>query len=467
MLSEDFDKKIRDAADHHHPNYDEKAWSGMKKLLDKHMPEEKEKKRRFFFILFFILLLGGGAWLVLEKKTPPAKKDTIAKSQAVQATGAGPATNSPNEVKQKENNIVSPEGTTTDPVTEPGKAEPISKDQDINATDRILAEPNVVVSKKNTGTTRRSDNVPVTLPVNKKLKNNKSGSDVPVITEVSRVSPVTTGTGNKDDLNKTTIVAPQSKNEPGTTPTVATKIQPTETIPASGKAVVVEKSDEKKPEDKATAVKKEKPKSKKKNSFFFTISGGPDASFTGTDKIGKTRLVGGAGVGYTIREKFTLRSGFYTARKLYTSSPGEYNMSPWVSMYYPNLQKVEADCRVYEIPVTVSYNFKSTEKHSLFASGGLSSYIMKRETYDYYYKYNPSGPVVNRAYTTQNENKHYFSVLSLSAGYQRNIGKRLSVTAEPYYKVPLKGVGEGKVKLNSTGVLFTLSVKPFGSKEKK
>jgi hypothetical protein len=464
MLSEDFDKKIRDAADHHHPNYDEKAWSGMKKLLDKHMPEEKENKRRFFFILFFILLLGGGAWLVLEKRMGPAKKDSIATTRAVQTTGGEPATSSSKQVGQQGNESVSPVGIITDPVknSEPGTVEPVSIDQNHGT-----ADPNAPVSRKSTGNTTKSDMAPVSLPVNKKLKSNKSGSGVPVVGDESPVFPVTTGAVNKDDLNKTTIVAPQSKNEPGTSPTVATKTQPTETIPASGKAVVVAKPDEKKPEDMTSVTKKEKPKSKKKNNFFFTLSGGPDASFTGNDKFGRTKIVGGAGVGYTIREKFTLRSGFYTARKLYTSSPGEYNMSPWVSSYYPNLQKVEADCKVYEIPVTVSYNFKSTEKYSLFASAGLSSYIMKRETYDFYYKYSPTGPVVNRAYTAHNENKHYFSVLNLSAGYQRNISKRLSLTAEPYYKVPLKGVGEGKVKLNSTGVLFTLSVKPFGSAEKK
>jgi hypothetical protein len=32
---------------------------------------------------------------------------------------------------------------------------------------------------------------------------------------------------------------------------------------------------------------------------------------------------------------------------------------------------------------------------------------------------------------------------------------------EPYFKLPLSGVGFGKVKLNSGGVLVTAVIKPF------
>ena len=39
MQFEKFDKKIREAADHHHPAYDDNAWDKMEKLLNKHMPE--------------------------------------------------------------------------------------------------------------------------------------------------------------------------------------------------------------------------------------------------------------------------------------------------------------------------------------------------------------------------------------------------------------------------------------------
>jgi hypothetical protein len=90
---------------------------------------------------------------------------------------------------------------------------------------------------------------------------------------------------------------------------------------------------------------------------------------------------------------------------------------------------------------------------------------MKRETYDYYYKWNASGPIVHRERTIRNANQHYFSVATVSAGYQRALGKKISLIAEPYLKMPLTGIGFGKVKLNSAGVLISVAFKPFVPKK--
>ena len=85
---------------------------------------------------------------------------------------------------------------------------------------------------------------------------------------------------------------------------------------------------------------------------------------------------------------------------------------------------------------------------------------MKKEKYDYLYN-SPAGQTYNYVKTINNENKHYFSVITLSAGYQYNFNNRLSLIAEPYLKLPLSGIGAGKIKLNSTGLLFTGIIKPF------
>mgnify|MGYP001600401975 FL=1 len=212
--------------------------------------------------------------------------------------------------------------------------------------------------------------------------------------------------------------------------------------------------------------KKTKDKNKKRNSFFFTLSTGPDVSATGGDQLGKAKLFAGAGMGYTFKDRLTIRSGFYSGRKIYTSSPDSYHPPATFWNYYPNLQKVDADCRVYEIPLSLSYNFSHSSKQQFFASAGISSLLMKRETYDYYYKYTATGPTVNRKYTIKDQNKHYFSILTLSGGYQKNIGKSLSVTVEPYLKLPLSGIGFGNVKLNSGGILLSVGIKPFAGSGK-
>ena len=90
---------------------------------------------------------------------------------------------------------------------------------------------------------------------------------------------------------------------------------------------------------------------------------------------------------------------------------------------------------------------------------------MKKETYNYQYK-TPSGQTYNYVTTINNENKHYFSVLSLSGGYQYKLNDRIAFVAEPYVKIPLAGIGEGKIKLNSAGLLVTAVVKPFAKSKK-
>jgi hypothetical protein len=85
---------------------------------------------------------------------------------------------------------------------------------------------------------------------------------------------------------------------------------------------------------------------------------------------------------------------------------------------------------------------------------------MKKETYEYYYK-NSWGQLQSYMRTYKNENSHLFSVINLSGGYQYHFTNRFSLMAEPYIKIPASGIGAGKVKLNSTGILFTIGFKPF------
>jgi hypothetical protein len=195
---------------------------------------------------------------------------------------------------------------------------------------------------------------------------------------------------------------------------------------------------------------------KRTNSLFLSASAGPDVSAVGLQYFGKLKLVGGLGLGYTFRDRWTIRSGFYSASKVYTADKEEYkpDVPP---ANYPYLNAIDANCRVYEIPLSLSYNFGRSIKNSWFASTGLSSYIMKKEAYVYNYKY-PNGSTYTYNKTLINENKHYFSVLDLSGGFQHQFSKTFSLTAEPYVKIPLAGVGFGNVKLNSAGVLFSLNM---------
>ncbi len=107
MQSEEFDKRVKEAADHHHPAYDEKAWGKMEQLLDKHLPQEKDNRRRIVFFLLFFLLLGGGAWIIATK--PWGNNKSVAQvTQEVQTQNQNPEAdtkiNTPVNTRIKEEN---------------------------------------------------------------------------------------------------------------------------------------------------------------------------------------------------------------------------------------------------------------------------------------------------------------------------------------------------------------------------
>lgn len=461
MQFEQLDKKIKEAADHHHPAYDEKAWSGMEKLLNKHLPQKEDDRKRFLF--FLLLLLGiSGTGLLITK--PWKGKTTIAANeQRIQQKPPGtsaPGTEPPKEENKKESTVKEEKAK----LNSTGTVE-----NNIKSAPEILIDKPAIISvekkfgKKNKSNHRQDPPLQLTKSVNirtdKNSEYNNQGQEnskrnieadtksTPIV-EISK--PVNDDINTAKRQKESLVVENPAGNsaKPGI-------IEPSKTSDVKEESLPI----------KQNKTANDKKKNKKSNSFFVTLSTGPDVSYADKSKLGTVKLLAGAGLGYTFKDRFTIRTGFYSGRKIYTASPDAYQAPAIFYTYYPNLEKVEADCKIYEIPVSISYNFGLGSKQKWFASAGISSYLMKSETYNYFYKYSPSGPTVTRKWIINNENKHYFSILTLSAGYLHNINKRISILVEPYIKMPLKGVGYGKVKLNSGGLLFSLGIKPFGSKK--
>jgi hypothetical protein len=445
MQSENFDKKIKDSLSQRPPGYDSPDWDKMETLLDKHMPVDKKDRRRIFFILFSFLLLGSGAFLVWQNSN--SNKKDIAEIKSPKENSA-----------TKENSKPGNTGTNTSqlPIDEADRS---ASSQDSDPKNN-LAETNITPDKEtqnNTSITKTGKNKKTNTSVNNKTNNSKQKSSDQTIDELV-----------KDTEPEKTLIEDLTKNE--SEPTITEKKESVKE-PEVEKTKTENKIDEQKVETKKTepvAAKKTENKKQKNNSsfannFFVSVSAGPDLSKVG-DNTGEVRVAYGAGIGYQISKRLSVRTGFYAARKVYTADPGDYHPPNNFWGYYPNLENIEANCKVYDIPITVDYTISSNKKQSWFASVGLSSLLMKEETYDYYFKPNYSPTYITYTKTINNQNKHYFSVLNLSGGYTRVINKNISLQAEPYLKIALDGVGYGKVKLNSGGVLFSAVIKPFAKK---
>lgn len=443
MQSELFDKKVRDAADHHHPAYDEQAWRRMLQMLDKHLPQQSDNRRRFLFILLF-LFLGGGGWLLIGqpwKPTNPGSRQLTEQTTTPSGEKQVPAeqTNIPKEeaVIVNSNNPVPGENSTVPAINPPATEKNRVRIRE-RRIDPLTAAISDQLAKSNRRTTGSNETVNKE-PVEKIVEPFK----------IETLPPV----GSTDKSNDAADVRPSN---PVTTPSSGRNELTSQEIK---KDVPVTNTDI--PVTAVTKEKKNKVNSRKPAPFFLSLSAGPDISFAGQSAWGDTRLVAGVGAGYSFGDRLTVRTGFYTGRKIYSAAGDEYNPPAEFWTFYPYLEHVDANCKVYEIPLSLSYHFGRSAKKDWFVSGGVSTYLMKEEQYSYFYKYTPTGPTYNRKMTFKNDNNHFLSVLSLSAGYKRNLSSRVFVMAEPYLKLPLSGVGYGKVKLNSGGVLMTIGVRPF------
>jgi len=435
MPFEETNKKITEAAENHHPSYDEKAWEKMNMLLDKHMPVQEKKKRRAAYLLLLFLFAGGGlAYLFFSGDAGKKIVSTTTEQSSSGPTATDNATHNPTE------NVES---------IKPTEIELSENEKTNNAVKAlpVISLPAVKTPTEN----KNKKNQPTTTPVQKTkdqdLTNGLLANQNPDIqNSIFNPDPSI----NKSDNVSNAIPDPVTQNKSDISS--AKKEGPADVLnPAKSQPVNAEV-----PEASAKSSKK---KQGKGNGLFFSASVGPDVGAVGGN-VGKIMPVYGLGLGYAFNDRISIQTGFYSARKIYTADADDYNAPGWWWQFYPTLEKVDADCRVYEIPLLLNYNFSTTKKGNWFGTFGLSSYIMKEEKYTYHYK-TGTGQPATRNWEYYNENKHYFSVITLAGGYERKISNKFSVSVSPYLKLPWQGVGFGKVKLNSAGALLSANFKPF------
>lgn len=199
-----------------------------------------------------------------------------------------------------------------------------------------------------------------------------------------------------------------------------------------------------------------KPKANNKNGFYIGLITAPDISTIKGQEVKGIGYSAGAIAGYTINKRWQVEAGVLWSRKKYYTD-GKYfdKKGPGIPDNV-NLLWLNGGCEMFEFPVVARYNF-SQKKNTFFASAGLTSYMMKKEDYNYsavagvggypyegYRKYDRSGD-------------HLFANLQLSAGYNFSITPKLNFRIEPYLKAPLKKIGIGKMPVTSTGLYFGIT----------
>ncbi|SHO64562.1 hypothetical protein [Algoriphagus zhangzhouensis] len=203
----------------------------------------------------------------------------------------------------------------------------------------------------------------------------------------------------------------------------------------------------------------EKNKDKKERfggKFNLSFQLAPDLSGVKLDQFGKAGNMIGIGAEYFVKPRLSISSGVFYSYKPYSANEG------YMIGYGKQPNSVFGECDILDIPLNLRiYPFEGKVQRA-FVGLGLSSYLMLSEYYELeYYGYG-----ANDSYTQELEvkgkNNHFFGVANFSIGYERKLGKTLSIQVEPYFKVPLNGVGEGDISLKSTGLFVGLKFYPSG-----
>lgn len=166
----------------------------------------------------------------------------------------------------------------------------------------------------------------------------------------------------------------------------------------------------------------------------------------------------GVSLEYFLSERWSISTGAMHSKKTYQQGPGYWDG-------YAVHQSLRGDCWILEVPVNFRYYPIMGANDKWFISTGLSSYFMMKENYTLTYENYGGNPYSEELEITGN-NQHVFGIWNIGFGYERRLSRKLAVQVEPYYRLPLVGIGEGNLDLKSTGIFFGIKYYPSNQKLK-
>ena len=232
-------------------------------------------------------------------------------------------------------------------------------------------------------------------------------------------------------------------------------------IKAANKNTIITKDTGVKTTKQNTTVKQKKQSNKKVLASLYVVAvKGAEANTTKPLSFANTTItpVWGIDIGYKLNKKWSIQTGFHSSAKKYIAGPTDYNEKIGTYLSMVNIIKVDANCRVYEIPLSVHYNWKQKKSFTFFSAVGFSGYIMKRENYNFTFERN--NYVFMRPYSYTG-NKHLFATIYLSSGIEKKLNRHFYLQATPIIHIPIVGVGQGSVKLYTKSVEIGLKYFPF------
>lgn len=476
-MSEQFENSIRKKLQDADIPFDPAAWDQMKKRLD---DSDRHRPVLFWWILSGLLILaaaGGSLWWWAnnqEKNNPLHEKQRVAANVSDSIIQPVPS------LEPVENNI--PATNTNNPADKNSPEAKSTARRNNNTSSTNLYNPSTSGGQNQSATTEGNNSATgkkVTAAVNIKTANGQISTGNSQVDANAKTVDAQTSTGattqqgaNSNTQTPVAITkiagaqtpAATTKTEDAQIPSVPTHPPTNTQTPAANEnaqipSVVTHPATNSNTQTLAikdsaqqlsTTTQQDsiKPKKPQRKGLEAGITLGPDYNVAASMKRGKIGFNLGVVLKYNFSNRWSIQSGAIYNKKVYGANASEYTFT------YPVTYKwVAADCNVLDVPLNVYYTFSETGRTRWSAVLGASSYFMLKEKYDYWWA---NGNKNTHQY--KNENQHYFSVVNIGVNWEHQTMGRLRWSLQPYVKVPLGGVGQGKIRLYTAGLALQLTM---------
>ncbi|MEO6547137.1 MAG: outer membrane beta-barrel protein [Ferruginibacter sp.] len=195
-----------------------------------------------------------------------------------------------------------------------------------------------------------------------------------------------------------------------------------------------------------------------KKHLYIGLMVGADVSKVESMPFSYTGMNAGIIAGLYINPKLSFETGIGRSRKYYNSEGKSFSMVKVASTMprVSTINDLEGESSLIEIPLKLKYNLVNKTKSTFFVSAGISSYIVTHEKN----KYKVTLLNGNHEKMTGIYDKSSYSlpaVVNFSIGYEHRLTRHLQIRAEPFLKIPIKGMGVGKLPITSSGLQMVLT----------
>ena len=429
IKNDDMEDMMKKAADNYELNEDMAAdWNKVRAALQNEdafiTSAYKEKKRRKLFLFWWLLLIPAIAILTYETGLYNSDKEQNPKTI----------------ITKKQNNTT--------------QNNSLKNKKTIN-TNNVIAEINTNNSSKKITTDNKSisANIQSPLSINKTSKTTISNTSSDANTNKNILNTQVFG---QTGITANNSVQPANNNSPKNIFTNDQLNKSTDVFNNKTNLIQKDNKADITPTNTAKPVAANAAQKKKTDNYtrqayaYAGLTGNVDLSFV---KFQKTSLPGvgiGLAGGYHLKNGISIETGILYDKKSYYTKGEYFDKGKLNYLQNVNLISADGNCHMWEIPLNFKYDFNTQKKHNWFVTAGISSYIMNKEYYNF--KYEKDGMINENAYDYYHSSQNWFSVLNVGGGINIKSGNKYFLQTQPYYKIPLTGIGKGSLSLSSTGI---------------